>query len=91
MKPGDLIKQIRASMGLSQREFAKIIGVSPANVNKWERHVSEPTYKSARKIIEAVKNNVAVYKLLKELGVPFEVISFVKDFTGRPNSKKNPG
>lgn len=37
---------------LSQEDFAKLLGVSFASVNRWERGHHEPTIKVKRKIVE---------------------------------------
>lgn len=41
---GDLLKQLRASKGVSQIELARAIGVSNGNVGDWERGRSKPGY-----------------------------------------------
>lgn len=41
---GDLLKQLRASKGVSQVELARAIGVSNGNVGDWERGRSKPGY-----------------------------------------------
>ena len=37
------IKQLRDKMLLSQEEFAKVLGVSFASINRWENGHYEPT------------------------------------------------
>lgn len=44
------IKQLREKMMLSQQEFAKVLGVSFASINRWENGVHEPTIKVKRKL-----------------------------------------
>ena len=39
---GERIKELRIEHGLSQMQFAKIIGVSQKAVDYWERGVNEP-------------------------------------------------
>lgn len=47
--PND-IKKIRLDMMLTQEEFAKLLGVSFASVNRYENGKSVPTLKAQRKI-----------------------------------------
>lgn len=44
------IKELRTKMTLSQIEFAQVLGVSFASVNRWETGKHEPTIKIKRKI-----------------------------------------
>lgn len=50
-----MIVSLRNKLILSQEEFAKLLGVSFASVNRWERGHHEPTIKVKRKIIELCK------------------------------------
>lgn len=52
-----MIVSLRNKLILSQEEFAKLLGVSFASVNKWERGHHEPTIKVKRKIIELCKKH----------------------------------
>ena len=45
-----VIKELRSKMILSQVEFAQLLGVSFASVNRWETGKHEPTIKIKRKI-----------------------------------------
>ena len=45
-----VIKELRNKMTLSQVEFAQVLGVSFASVNRWEAGKHEPTIKIKRKI-----------------------------------------
>lgn len=44
------IKELREKMLLSQVEFAQLLGVSFASVNRWENGQHEPTIKIKRKL-----------------------------------------
>ncbi len=44
------VKELRNKMTLSQTEFAQLLGVSFASVNRWETGKHEPTIKIKRKI-----------------------------------------
>jgi|TARA_R100000664_G_scaffold1990_1_gene5111 transcriptional regulator with XRE-family HTH domain len=41
--PGERIKEVRESLGLSQRTFASMIGVTAIAQNRWERNKAEPS------------------------------------------------
>lgn len=47
---GKMIKTLREKMTLSQVEFAEVLGVSFASVNRWETGKHEPTIKVKRKL-----------------------------------------
>lgn len=47
-----MIVSLRNKLILSQEDFAKLLGVSFASVNRWERGHREPTIKVKRKIVE---------------------------------------
>lgn len=42
-----IIKKLRAKLGLSQKEFAKKLGVSQSAASHWERGVTQPNIKIA--------------------------------------------
>lgn len=46
----DAIKELRNKMLLSQEEFAKVLGVSFASINRLENGKHEPTIKIKRKL-----------------------------------------
>lgn len=52
-----MIVSLRNKLILSQEDFAKLLGVSFASVNRWERGHHEPTIKVKRKIVELCKDN----------------------------------
>lgn len=52
-----IIITLRNKLILTQEEFAKLLGVSFASVNRWERGRHEPTTKAKRKIVELCKKN----------------------------------
>lgn len=47
-----MIVSLRNKLILFQEDFAKLLGVSFASVNRWERGHHEPTIKVKRKIVE---------------------------------------
>lgn len=52
-----LVKELREKLILSQQEFADLLGVSFASINRWETDRYEPTIKAKRKIVELCKEN----------------------------------
>ena len=43
VKPASLeVKRIRESVGLSQEDFARVLGVSPSGLRKWEQNQRQP-------------------------------------------------
>lgn len=53
----NMIVSLRNRLILTQEEFAKLLGVSFASVNRWERGHHDPTVKIKRKIVELCKQN----------------------------------
>ena len=53
----ELTKELRDKLILTQQEFAKLLGVSFASVNRWENGTFEPSIKVKRKIVELCKEN----------------------------------
>lgn len=52
-----LVKELRLKLILSQQEFADLLNVSFASINRWETGKHEPTIKIRRKIVEICKAN----------------------------------
>ncbi|EJS13680.1 helix-turn-helix domain-containing protein [Bacillus cereus] len=48
------IKLAREMAGISQTEFAKMLGVDQSNLSKWERGALNPNRKSINRIIKLV-------------------------------------
>lgn len=44
------IKELRRKLFMTQEEFAKVLGVSYASINRWENGAHEPTMKIKRKL-----------------------------------------
>lgn len=57
-----LVKELRAKLILSQQEFADLLGVSFASINRWESGRHEPTIKAKRKILELYKKTVLQWR-----------------------------
>lgn len=56
------IKELRNKMLLTQTEFAKMLDVSFASVNRWENGNHEPTMKVKRELMKLFKK----YKIVEE-------------------------
>jgi len=57
------IKEIRLHNFLSQEEFAKILGVSYATVNRWETGRTMPNIRAMKKIDEYCKKEQMNYDI----------------------------
>ena len=63
-KLGNLIKQKREEIGISQRELARIINVDNATISKIENgNVEKPSFEVLIKISKEL--NISIYKLMK--------------------------
>lgn len=51
------VKELRDKLIMTQQEFAKLLGVSFASINRWETGVNKPTTIAKRKIVELCKEN----------------------------------
>lgn len=47
------MRAARVNAELTQVEAAKIIGVAPNTISRWEKGISSPTFKYIRPIVEA--------------------------------------
>ena len=62
----DAILKLRAYLNMSQEEFAKLLGVSFASVNRWENKIHEPTKLAKVRILQLIDdNNVKVKEIDK--------------------------
>lgn len=52
-----LVKDLRDTLIITQKELALLLGVSYASINRWETGKHEPTTKIKRKIVELCKQN----------------------------------
>lgn len=57
MEFSEKVKKLRNKMILSQTEFAEVMEVTFATVNRWENGRSKPTYKVMRRFVELCKQN----------------------------------
>ena len=61
------IKTIRQKCLLSQQDFAKVLGVSFATINRWEAGKSKPSYKTMKLIDDYCKKHDIDFDISKEL------------------------
>jgi len=52
---GKEIKDLRDTLGMSQDDFAKALGISFSTISRWESGKSEPSYKQEQQL-EALKS-----------------------------------
>lgn len=56
---GEKIKQLRVKLYMTQREFAKEIGVHWVTVCQWEKEEKRPSLRNQKKMVElATKNGI---------------------------------
>lgn len=63
---GEKITQFRLSILMTQREFAKELGVSFVTVNRWETGKARPTLNSIRKIASLMDKKERVKLTLED-------------------------
>ena len=61
---GERIRALRTERGLSVRQFAAEVGVSPATISQVERDISDPSLETLRQIARAL--GVALFDLFAE-------------------------
>ncbi len=64
MQTGELIKQARTNIGMTQAELAKRLGVTPQAISQYERGIKNPKNETLKKIATAL--NIPWYKLLSD-------------------------
>lgn len=52
-----VVKELRDKLILTQQEFAKLLGVSFASINRWENGTNKPITAARRKIVKLCKEN----------------------------------
>ena len=57
MSFGKEIKSLRHKLLLSQKDFAKELGVSYSKINRWEREHTKPNYHAMKRIDEYCKGH----------------------------------
>lgn len=50
-----IVKELRDKLIMTQKEFAQLLGVSFASINRWETGANKPTTEAKRKIVKLCK------------------------------------
>ena len=53
----ELVKKLRDKLIISQEELTKLLELSFATINRWEKDHTEPTIKAKRNLFEICKEN----------------------------------
>ena len=53
----ELVKKLRDNLIMSQEELTKLLELSFATINRWEKDHTEPTIKAKRNLFELCKEN----------------------------------
>lgn len=62
MAPGEMIREKRKEMGMTQSDLAKIIGTDPATISRWETGSREPTIAAYEKIMKVLGVEIVAFK-----------------------------
>ena len=57
MSVKECLKNARYKLGLSQREFAELMGVNKASISLYETGERQPSFPTIRKIVEKLKSH----------------------------------
>ena len=57
MAVNECLKNVRYQLGLSQREFADLLGVNKASISLYEIGVRQPSFPTIRKIVNELKKH----------------------------------
>ena len=60
------VKDLRDKLIMTQAEFAKMLGVSFASINRWENGLNRPTTVARKQIVELCKENNIELKEVNE-------------------------
>lgn len=62
MAPGEMIREKRKELGMTQSDLAKIIGTDPATISRWETGNREPTIAAYEKIMKVLGIEIIAFK-----------------------------
>lgn len=62
MAPGEMIREKRKELGMTQSDLAKIIGTDPATISRWETGSREPTIAAYEKIMKVLGVEIVAFK-----------------------------
>lgn len=57
MDYGSIVRTLRERLGMSQREFAELIGTSFTSVNRWENQVQIPGPRFKKRIVDLAEQH----------------------------------
>lgn len=57
-----LIKTVRVDQSLTQKEFAKKIGVSVSTIKMWEKDIVLPNFDNSQKLINFLRDELHAYE-----------------------------
>lgn len=60
MTPGERIKNARVSRGLTQRQLADRLSITPACVVQWERGIRNPRFGTMKRIADALEIDIKI-------------------------------
>jgi transcriptional regulator with XRE-family HTH domain len=55
MNKGEVIKEVRQQMGLTQAQFASLVGCKQNTLSQYEHGLANPSVKIAKEIVKAAK------------------------------------
>ncbi len=61
------VKQIRAQLGMSQREFAQLLGVSVATIQNWEQNRRQPRGAAQLLLLIAQRHPEVLLEIVQEV------------------------
>ncbi len=83
---GSRIKSARGVMGLTQTQFANLIGVSFASVNRWENGQSRPNKLAWQRIVELEREAASSQDVGQDDSAATPATAPVLDFAADPNA-----
>ena len=84
---GSRIKSARGIMGLTQTQFANLIGVSFASVNRWENGQSRPNNLAWQRIVELEREAASSPDVGQDHSATAPTTATVLDFAADPKSR----
>ncbi len=67
---GDIIKEVRKELGITQEKLAHELDISFSTINRWENGHTSPSRLAKRRLLEFCKNNnvnITIISKLEEL------------------------
>lgn len=64
---GDLIKEVRKELGITQEKLAHELDISFSTINRWENGHTSPSRLAKRRLLEFCKNNNANITIISKL------------------------